>query len=56
MSTMLSDGGKWAISLLTKKRKVSAADNSYLENNGFGPKVLKAILDFIGNTYSGSNK
>lgn len=56
MSTMFNDHGKWAISLITKKRKVSAADNSYLQNNGIGPKVLKVVLDLIGNKYSGGKK
>lgn len=50
---MFIDGGKWAISLLTKKRKVSASDNSYMMNNGFGPKLLKQVLNLIGNKYSG---
>lgn len=53
---MFNDGGKWALSLLTKKRKVSAADNSYLQNNGLGPKIFKTILDLVGNRYSGDKK
>ncbi|MBQ0025705.1 MAG: hypothetical protein KBT00_08360 [Bacteroidales bacterium] len=53
MSGMFRDGGEWAWKLLTKKRKVSAADNSYMDNNGLGPKVFKTILKIIGNKYNG---
>lgn len=39
--------------LLTKQRKQTCADNSYLSNNGTSQKVFKAILKFIGNGYKG---
>lgn len=44
---------KWVKDLLTKKRKISCADNSYLENNGIGPKAFKVLLKLVGNRYSG---
>lgn len=49
----LDDGGEWAEDLLTGKRKISCADNSYLENNGIAPKVFKTIIGIFGNKYNG---
>lgn len=52
-NALFNDGGKWAWDLLTGKRKVSAADNAYLENNGPIKKAFKTILELLGNKYSG---
>lgn len=52
-NSVFNDNGKWLWALLTKKRKISAADNSYLTNNGPSKKIIKGILSLLGNKYSG---
>lgn len=49
----LFNSPEWVRDLLLKRRKVSCADDSYLENNGPWPKAFKKILETIGNGYSG---
>lgn len=52
-NSIFNDDGKWAWDLLTKRRKQTCADNSYLSNNGTNQKVFKIILELLGNKYNG---
>ena len=47
---------EWTKNILTGKRRISASDNSFLENNGAFPKMLKEIAGMLGNKYSGDKK
>ncbi len=47
---------EWTKNILTGKRRISASDNSFLENNGAFPKMLKEIAGYFGNKYSGDKK
>lgn len=49
----LLNSPKWAFDLFNKKRHISCADNSYLEHNGFWPKLFKEMLKLRGNKYTG---
>lgn len=49
----LLNSPKWAFDLFNKKRHISCADNSYLEHNGFWPKLFKEMLKLRGNKYKG---
>lgn len=44
---------EWTKNIFTGKRRISATDNSFLENNGVFPKMLKTIAGIFGNKYSG---
>lgn len=44
---------EWTKNILTGKRRISASDNSFLENNGIFPKMLKTVATILGNKYSG---
>ena len=44
---------EWTKKILTGKRRISASDNSFLENNGIFPKVLKTVAGMLGNKYTG---
>lgn len=47
---------EWTKKILTGKRRISAADNSFLTNNGVFPKLLKVAAGMFGNKYSGDKK
>lgn len=47
------DNPQWYLDLLTKKRKQNCADNQYLTRNGSGEKIFKALLELVGNKYTG---
>ena len=44
---------EWTKKILTGKRRISASDNSFLENNGVFHKMLKTVAEILGNKYSG---
>lgn len=44
---------EWTKNIATGKRRISASDNSFLENNGIFPKLLKGLAGLMGNKYSG---
>lgn len=45
--------GKWAIDLLTGKRKQNCADDAYLRHNGGACEAFRELLELLGRGYKG---